>query len=282
MILRVFLTLLALTLGHALLAQEKPDEPPIRLKKKIRPGEENRDVPGKETPRRTSPPVEKKPGPPTGDPRQKPEPPKEDLPAQDDQEVLNRIEKNMRTAQDRLAHRELNDGTEQVQDDIVKDLDQLIKRLQNDNPDSNQAPDQQPGTQAGQKPEQKQAGSSRGSSKSGLQSMRNPGRRGSRTSPQLAQGQRPRGPNRQPPGDKPGRPDQERRVQVESKPGTGNGTSQGEVNKLTEIYKEIWGHLPETLRAEMNAYGREQFMDRYSELIRQYYRTIAEKGRRKD
>jgi hypothetical protein len=71
-------------------------------------------------------------------------------------------------------------------------------------------------------------------------------------------------------------------VQVESKPGTGNGTSQGEVNKLTEIYKEIWGHLPETLRAEMNAYGREQFMDRYSELIRQYYRTIAEKGRRKD
>jgi hypothetical protein len=71
-------------------------------------------------------------------------------------------------------------------------------------------------------------------------------------------------------------------VQGGDKPGAGTGSSQGEANKLTEIYKEIWGHLPETLRAEMNAYGREQFMEKYSELIRQYYRTIAEKGRRKE
>ena len=43
-----------------------------------------------------------------------------------------------------------------------------------------------------------------------------------------------------------------------------------------------WGHLPEALRAEMNAYSNPQpFLPRYDRLIREYYKTIAEQGRKK-
>jgi hypothetical protein len=48
------------------------------------------------------------------------------------------------------------------------------------------------------------------------------------------------------------------------------------------MYKDIWGHLPESLRAEMNAYSNPQpFLPRYDQLIREYYKTIAEQGRKK-
>jgi hypothetical protein len=64
--------------------------------------------------------------------------------------------------------------------------------------------------------------------------------------------------------------------------GGGGGQSQGEPTKLAEMYKDVWGTLPETMRAEMNAYSREQFMAKYNDLIKQYYSTVAEKSRRKE
>ena len=49
-----------------------------------------------------------------------------------------------------------------------------------------------------------------------------------------------------------------------------------------DLYKSVWGHLPETLRAEMNAYSTTKgFMPEYEALISRYYSTIAEQGRRK-
>ena len=53
------------------------------------------------------------------------------------------------------------------------------------------------------------------------------------------------------------------------------------MSKIADLYKDIWGHLPETLRQEMNQYSREQFMPKYNDLLKQYYATIAEKGRQK-
>jgi hypothetical protein len=62
---------------------------------------------------------------------------------------------------------------------------------------------------------------------------------------------------------------------------TGGGRSKEQMSKLADVYKDVWGHLPETLRQEMDQYSREQFMAKYNELLKQYYATIAEKGRRK-
>ena len=62
----------------------------------------------------------------------------------------------------------------------------------------------------------------------------------------------------------------------------GKNDRDGGPDKLADLYKDVWGHLPETLRAEMNAYAsREEFMAKYRDLLKQYYTTIAEKGQRK-
>lgn len=59
------------------------------------------------------------------------------------------------------------------------------------------------------------------------------------------------------------------------------GGAADDADKLADLYKDVWGHLPEALRLEMDQYAREQFMGKYRDLLKQYYTTIAEKGRRK-
>ena len=48
---------------------------------------------------------------------------------EDDRKSFERVAKNMKAFEDRLANKELNDGTRQIGDDIVKDLDNLNKEL---------------------------------------------------------------------------------------------------------------------------------------------------------
>jgi hypothetical protein len=40
--------------------------------------------------------------------------------------------------------------------------------------------------------------------------------------------------------------------------------------------KQVWGHLPEKLRQQAIQSYREQFMPRYSDLLKQYYSTLSE------
>ena len=77
------------------------------------------------------------------------------------------------------------------------------------------------------------------------------------------------------------RQQQQQQQQQASNNARGGNGPKGEMSKIADVYKDIWGHLPETLRQEMNQYSREQFMAKYNELLKQYYATIAEKGRRK-
>lgn len=50
--------------------------------------------------------------------------------------------------------------------------------------------------------------------------------------------------------------------------------------RLPASYKDVWGHLPDKMRQEMDLYFREQFMPRYSDLLRQYYSSLAERERK--
>lgn len=64
----------------------------------------------------------------------------------------------------------------------------------------------------------------------------------------------------------------------------GEGGNKGDraLNKNADLDKEVWGHVPQTLRAQMDAYSNPQpFMPKYDDLIKRYYQTIAEQGRRK-
>ena len=74
------------------------------------------------------------------------------------------------------------------------------------------------------------------------------------------------------------------RIQHSQSETAGGGRSpDGKPNRAADLYKDVWGHLPESLRAEMNAYFNDkQFMAKYDDLIKRYYSAIAEKGRRNE
>jgi len=44
-----------------------------------------------------------------------------------------------------------------------------------------------------------------------------------------------------------------------------------------EVVKDVWGHLPDKLRQQATQYYKEEMMARYSELLRMYYSSLAEK-----
>jgi len=50
-------------------------------------------------------------------------------------------------------------------------------------------------------------------------------------------------------------------------------------NRIADLGRGIWGHLPDTLRQELDLYYRDQFMPRHGDLLREYYSNIAEGDR---
>jgi hypothetical protein len=260
------LTVAALTLavfwGRASFADEPGaggEEPPIRLKKKTKPSS----VPESKPSPAQSKDGAKQPGPPKAmDPQDDPELPAADEPEVDEEEMLNRIAKNMRSAEARLANKELGEETKQVQRDILKDLDRLIDQ----NPQSSQNPSSNSinKTSSDSKSDKNSKGQQPG------QSRKQARKRDGKQMAGKHQGAKPQQETGQQPGGK------------QNGGGGGKTEAEGGPDKLADSYKDIWGHLPETLRAEMNAYAsREEFMAKYRDLLKQYYTTIAEKGQRK-
>ncbi len=228
-------------------------EPPVRLQKKTKPKEEA------EKDKQVTPPKKEDAGfgrlgkdEKGGDDR----PPAE--PDQDPKEILGRISKNMDSSKDRLAQRDPGDGTQQIQRDIVKDLDALIEQSKRQ-----QQQQQQQQQQSGQGSQSRQQS---GRSKSGQQASQ---QRNSGQQKQQASGQ------------KPGQPNQSNQQAAGQKPGAGGVGGQKNAMPNADLYKDIWGHLPEKFRMEMDAYSRVEFMSKYNDLLKQYYTTIAEKGRKK-
>jgi hypothetical protein len=161
-------------------------------------------------------------------------------------EVLARVSKNMRISEERLACKDAGEGTRRIQQEIVKDLDALIEQTKR------------------QQQQQASSGNSSSAKDNRHQSNREmPGRQ-----------------NQPDPTRRPNATDQHSEASA-NQPGKWGKDQRGDAGKMADLYKDIWGHLPETLRQEMDQYSREKFMDKYSEMLKQYYSTIAEKGHRK-
>jgi hypothetical protein len=244
---------------------EGGDDQPLRLKKKDRAADAAKEEPGK--------PIEQPDPPKRGEKLKIDDDPPEnpDEPEMDEQEILNRILKNARTSEERLANKEVNDSTRQVQRDILKDLDSLIeqsKKPPQDNQDQGGGGGGGGQAQSGGQKDQKN-GQGGGMSARAQRRQRQQQARGSGKGSKSGQGQ--------------GEAEQPQQITKGSgNQGGGGGTSKTEdVEKLAEIYKDIWGQLPEGLRLEMMAYSKEQFMDKYKDQLKKYYSTISEKGRDK-
>jgi len=97
------------------------------------------------------------------DPQEEPEPLSRDEAEVDEQEMLNRIAKNMRSAETRLANKELGEDTKQVQRDILQDLDRLIDQDQksDQNPSSSLNDKNTSASQLGKNYQGKQSAQSR-------------------------------------------------------------------------------------------------------------------------
>src|SRR5262245_28876541 len=107
------------------------DDPPVRLKKKNKPPVEQPKDEKKDEKKDDKLKDEKK------DDKDKDDMPKpEPGPGarEDEKEVLERIARNMKAVEDRLVNKELNEGTKQLQDDIIKDIDSLIQMAENPPP----------------------------------------------------------------------------------------------------------------------------------------------------
>jgi hypothetical protein len=279
-----FLAAAALSL-YAEPPADPSDDPPVLLKKK---GAPQADAPKPDADKKDKDKAKKADDAPKPD-ADKGVPPEQ--PKQDADEILKRVAKNMHAVEDRLAKKELGDATRQAEEDALKDLDSLIdltenppesKDSQNDSSnssDSSAKPD--PSKSSASKPD-----SSRSSSPSSGSSGQSRGQgkrkgRGSRTSRGNNRSSQPgaggaSSADKQPGGKQPG-----------GDPSNNKGADGGKETMTTkdhnaDLYKDVWGHLPETLRAEMNAYSNTKgFMPEYEALISKYYRTIAEQGRRK-
>jgi len=271
------------------------DEPPLRLKKKPRP-DEDKPEPAKEPKKPAA--EDKKPDEPAKEPEAA-------EPEQNDKEVLDRVAKNMRSLEERLANKELGDGTRQVGDDILKDLESLIRSMENP-PSGGSGGDAQSDPSGSSKDQQGQSGKNGQSGKSGQRGpsggkrgdSKNQGGLGGGSQQQPGgrknsggAGQQPGGGQSKPdnqPGPKPvgdGQTDKNNDpTGTSNKNRTGGGNDMnGDLNNNADLYKDIWGHLPEALRAEMNAYSTDKEMiPKYDALIKKCSRTIAEQSSRKD
>src|SRR5581483_8100057 len=232
-------------------AQDPPggaDDPPVRLKKKHRP--DAADKGPEEPPKPAEPPKDApKPKDDKKDPKEG-EPGAADEPEVDEAEVLNRVGKNMRTSEDRLDHAELTDGTRQVQEDIVKDLDSLINQMKNGGAEDQDQQQNQQDQQQNQG-EQQQSGKKQGQNGKQQVGMGKPkrGLRGQqRQQARAGQGKKPGQQGQQQQQANAGQQQQQQQGQQANNPnnqGGGGGQSQGPVNRLDEMYKDVWGHLPE-------------------------------------
>jgi hypothetical protein len=236
--------------------------------------------------------------------------------AESPEKIAERIAQNTKAAGDKLAGLDTGEGTQKTQDQILKDIDALLKQAENPPPmgGGGQSKDMNDMSQQG---EQKQQGG--GQSQGGGKKNPSGGMQPGGGQPKGGAGKQPKGGSwRDRRGQEKGGQDQQPMGQGEQQPGgqqpmpKGMGDPQGPMQpggvgqqepkqpggpnqaganpqggmggRATPalplddaITKQVWGHLPERLRQQMTQYYREQFMPRYGELLKQYYSSLAER-----
>lgn len=178
------------------------------------------------------------------------------------EEIIKRIKENMDKSASRLKEKDPGDKTRKIQRDIVHDLDELINQQQNNNNSSSGG------------------GGGGGSASSGGGGGK--GRRGQKMAGGGKGSQGDKGGQKGDPKNGAQKAGQGNKAGEGNQGGGGGKQDLGKKNTPSAIEQNLWGHLPAHKRLEMDAYSRERFMPRYEDLLRQYYRTIAEQGRRKD
>lgn len=154
---------------------------------------------------------------------------------------LVRIGERMRAAETLIGRKDTSKRTQELQQQIVRDLDLLLEQTKKQ---CQGAQCQNPSASSSSKPGSKNASSPKPG----------PAQEGD-------------------PGNQPAKDSTDRL----GKPGE-NKTQ--EAVSMDELVKEAWGHLPEKVRRQMQNVGVEQFLPKYEKLIEAYYKRLAEEENR--
>lgn len=165
----------------------------------------------------------------------------------DDEDPLARVGTRMRSVQQRIQRNDSGDGTQKVQEEIVADLDQVLKALK-----EKQKQQQQQQSSSSQKPQQ-------GERSTPSQPKQQPGENG-------GDGKRNENDN----------PAKESTKEVgPEKPPT------GPLQQIPDLLRDsaTWGHLPEHQRQVLIQASKLQFLSEYRQMIEDYYTRLAQPNR---
>lgn len=178
---------------------------------------------------------------------------------------LDRAAKGMRTAGEKLDGDQTGTDTRKIQEQVIKDLDDLINQLQN-------PPPQQQGGGGGGGGQ-----SSSSSGKSGQMSMQKMGGGSASRNQQQSKAQ---GASAEKKG---GREEKEGGQDKKTAEGSSERTeserkASEEAARKKKLEMDVWGHLPPHLRDQLlNTYG-ERMLPKYQQLVKQFYEALSEQG----
>jgi hypothetical protein len=204
-------------------------------------------------------------------------------PKENPAEVVERIVKNSKDVGDKLAKSDTGTETRGTQKTILKDIDSLIDQQDNPPPQSGDMSDMNKDN-SDQKNQPKNGMDPMGGKQPKDGNQQSNGRKprqngGQQPKNQQAGGKDPmNGAQQKPdPGMAQANPMPKESAKAGATPGMPNGTVAAKPTLPIDdsVVKEVWGHLPDKLRQQVSQYYKEQFMPKYSELLKQYYSSLA-------
>ena len=209
---------------------------------------------------------------------------------------------NAKAVGDRLKERDTGDETRKKQDEVLKDIDALLKQNENPPPsggggggagDPPPPPPMESGNSGGGNSEMKPMGGMgngngqpmpMGGNSGGGRPKRGGGMGAGMKEPMMPpnDGGTGTGTGTKEPMMQPGAG----QTPQPAKPGPGGTAMEGKPGGASPplpnedpFTKQVWGHLPEKLRQQASQYYREQYMPKYQEMLKRYYSTLAERDR---
>lgn len=184
------------------------------------------------------------------------------------EDKFDRVAKGMRSASDKLDGRQTGNETTKIQEQVIKDLDDLIRQLQNPPPNGG-------GGGGGGSSSNSGGGSSSSSQGSGSSQQRRANQGGKGQSPGGASRQQPQGDTQEQGGqDRKNAQGSDERTDAERK-------AAAEAARKQKLEMDVWGHLPPHLRDQLlNTYG-ERMLPKYEQLVKQFYEALSEQSESK-
>lgn len=214
-----------------------------------------------------------------------------DDPLTDPAELAKRIQTNTKAATVKLADKAPDGEARKAQRQVLRDIDELLKLAENQPPPpmppmgGDGSPPPPMGGEGGKPPPPMGGGGQpapQGNGKPPMEGGKPSG--GSPSGQPMPTGgsPMPTGPQAVP-VNQGGQPQPTGQQQAGANPLDGRAAHGKPAMPLDDpIAKQVWGHLPDTVRKQMSQYYQEQFMPRYGGLLRDYFSAIAEREKTRE